>query len=198
MKRSRYLSQLSDQIAGRRWASFLALLLGISNVMLAAWAVTRDTSEKTIVTPPVIDRAFWVHGDNVSPEYLEQMALFFADLALSYNPQNIRERAKLFLRYADPAVHGGLESALLADAEEVERNRIASVFYPVELRIRGSSVALIGDLLTMVGSKQAQTRHAAFRIGFEYRGGRLFVKEFIEVNHAEPFSSSTAPVTAQR
>ena len=92
--------------------ALIAVLMAVCNLVLVTWLVRVDVREKTIVTPPVLEKSFWVHGDDVSPEYLEQMALFFAGLALTYHPDNVDDQVRLFLRYADPLVYGALAARL--------------------------------------------------------------------------------------
>ena len=67
----------------------VAFVMALSNIALAGWVVKTDVREKVIITPPNLGRAFWIQGDEVSPEYLEQMATWFTSLALTYNPDNI-------------------------------------------------------------------------------------------------------------
>lgn len=187
MERRRYLSELAEHTARGRVFALIALVLAASNLGLVAWAMSRDAVERTIVTPPVIERAFWVEDAAASPAYLEQMAVFLAQLALSYSPANVEHQGEVFLRYADPAAYGVLRTRWLEDTERVKRNRVASVFHPLEVRTRGRRVAVLGELRTLVGSKQTDQRRAAFRIDFALRSGRLFVTEFLEVDHADPF-----------
>ena len=190
MREGRYQSLFAEVLWRRNLWMVVALIMAVANLGLSGWVLTSDTREKTIVVPPTLDRSFWVHGDEVSPDYLEQMAVYFASLALSYNPDNIRHQVTLFLRYADPEGYGALAARLEGDTEKVERNRLASVFYPQEIRIKGYQVALTGQLITLVGDKQTEQRQTAFLIAFAYRNGRLFVAKFMEVpNRANPFDS---------
>jgi conjugal transfer pilus assembly protein TraE len=190
MHRQRYLSHLAEALWRRNLWMAIALLLAVANSLLAYGLATRPAvREKTIVLPPSVEKTFWVHGDTVAPEYLEQMALWFADLALTYNPETIAHRVKRFLRHADPTAYGALAARLEADAAKVKRQRLSSVFYPQSIRIEGDQVALTGQLVTLVGSKETNARQATFRMSFAYRHGRLFVLEFQETDHAHPFGS---------
>ena len=192
MRLERYRSALAEALWRRNAWMAVAAVMAVSNVVLAAWLVRVDIHEKTIVTPPVIEKSFWVHGERVSPEYLEQMALFFAGLALTYHPDNIDDQVRIFLRYADPAVYGALAARLEADAEKVRRNNLSAVFYPQEVRVKGLQVALTGQLASFVGNKPIETRQGVFRFQFDYRGGRLFVSQFEEVDRARPLDDRTA------
>jgi len=195
MDKKRFLSTLSQVQWGRDLWRVIALGMAASNVLLACAVVGIDSSEKTIVIPPVVEKAFWVHGDQVSSEYLEQMALFFASLVLTYHPDNIDGQIQLFLRHADPAAHGPLSARLALDRDRIRRNALAQVFYPVAVRVREADrqVALSGDVVSMVGGQATGTRRATYRMKFSYRDARLFVSEFGEApDETDPF----APVPA--
>ena len=190
MRENRYRSLLAETLWRRNLWMAVALAMAVSNLGLAYWVINTDVREKTIVVPPVFEKAFWVHGDEVSPEYLEQMAVFFASLALTYNPDNIDHQVGLFLRYADPKSYGALAAKLEGDAHKIKRNRLSSVFYPQEIRLKGQQAALTGQLTTLVGNKQTEQRQARFLIRFAYRDGRLFVSKFTEVqDSANPFAT---------
>lgn len=189
MRESRYRSLLTDTLWRRNLWMAVALLLAASNVGLAYWVLNTDVREKTIIVPPSFEKTFWVHGDEVSPEYLEQMAVYFAGLALTYNPDNIDHQVNRFLRYADPESYGALAARLEGDTQKIQRNRLSSVFYPQEVRLKGERVILAGQLTTLVGNKQTEQRQARFLIRFTYRDGRLFVSQFTEVQDSEnPFA----------
>lgn len=190
MREGRYRSLLAETLLRRNLWMVVALAMAVSNLGLAYWVLDTDVREKTIVIPPLFEKPFWVHGDEVSPEYLEQMAVFFASLALTYNPDNIGHQVSLFLRYADPKDYGALAAKLEGDASRIRRNRLSSAFYPQEIRLSGQRAALTGQLTTLVGNKQTEQRQATFRIRFAYRSGRLFVSKFTEVqNSANPFAA---------
>ncbi len=195
MRESRYRSLLTETLLRRNLWMAVALLMAVSNVGLSYWVLNTDVREKTIVVPPRFEKSFWVHGDEVSPEYLEQMAVYFAGLALTYNPENISHQVSQFLRYADPESYGALAAKLEGDAHKIQRNRLSSVFYPQEVRLKGEQVLLAGQLTTLVGNKQTEQRQARFLIRFVYRDGRLFVSQFTEVqDSANPFATDSGTV----
>lgn len=190
MMRRNYTSALAEAVRRRNLWILVALLLGVSNLLLAGGLLSRlGVAEKTIVTPPEIRKPFSVQGEEVSPEYLEQMAPWFAGLALTYNPDNIDYQIRQFLSYADPRAYGELAARLESDAEKVRRNQMSSVFHAREVRIRGRQVAVTGTLMTLVASKSTGQREATFLIEFNYRSGRLTVRRFLEVQSDDPFAA---------
>ena len=196
MERRRYVSALAETVHRRNLWMATALAMVLANLLLSCKVLTTSTQEKTIVTPPVLEKAFWVQGEKVAPEYLEMMATFFAGLALSYTKDNIEGQVALFLRYTDPEAHGELATRLNAEAEKIRRNNLSSVFYPVEVRVREKSqqIAITGDLVTMVGEQVTGRRRAVFALRLHYRNGRLFVAEFKESqDEAHPFAAPAQP-----
>ena len=196
MERRRYVSVLAESVHRRNLWMATALAMVLANLLLSCKVLTTSTQEKTIVTPPVLEKAFWVQGEKVAPEYLEMMATFFAGLALSYTKDNIEGQVALFLRYTDPVAHGELATRLNAEAEKIRRNNLSSVFYPVEVRVRDKTqqVAITGDLVTMVGEQVTGRRRAVFALRLSYRNGRLFVAEFNEAtDEAHPFPAAAQP-----
>ena len=178
MNESHYRSLLAQFQWRRNLWMAVAMAMAASNLALTGWMLATAGAEKTIVVPPSFERRFWVQGDTVSPEYLEQMAVWFAHLALTYNPDNIDYQARLFLRYAEPASYGALSAQLAADSERVRHDRISSVFYPREVRTRVDHVSLDGDLVTWVGSRMTGHRRGVFDLRFVHRDGRLYVASF--------------------
>jgi conjugal transfer pilus assembly protein TraE len=62
--------------------------------------------ERTVVTPPTLQKSFWVEGDQVSGSYLEQMAGWIATLILDVSPGNIDYNKTILLQYSAPDAHG--------------------------------------------------------------------------------------------
>jgi hypothetical protein len=43
-------------------------------------------SERTVLVPPEVHKSFWVSGEKVSGDYLQEMAYWYAGLALNITP----------------------------------------------------------------------------------------------------------------
>jgi conjugal transfer pilus assembly protein TraE len=196
MDTRRYQSDLDQaRASARQWRRTAALVIA-GNLLLAVRVLTLDTREKTIITPPVVSEAFWVKGSQVSPSYLETMARYFANLALTFSPSSMAGQKDVLLRYADPSAHGALDAKLTEDADRVQHQKISEVFYPARTRIRTETleVALSGDLVTFVGAQQTGVAHTTYVIRFINRDGQLFVAAFTEAsNESDPFGDRSAP-----
>jgi len=85
-------------------------------------------AEKTVFVPPEIKRSFWVSGSAVSKEYLEEMAYWYAGLALNITPVVSDYQNNLFLTYAAPSEYGRLQAEMGARAEFLKKNNTATQF----------------------------------------------------------------------
>ena len=110
----------ADQASARRATALLAILLAVSmlaTLLLAAHTVRQAGRERVVVVPPAIHKTFWVEAERASPEYLEQMGYFLAQLTLNVTPQSVEHQSRLLLQYAAPASWGDLRTAMAANAE---------------------------------------------------------------------------------
>lgn len=124
-------------------------------IMIGAGVVLRLIgAEKTVVTPPEIRRSFWVSGNAVSKEYLEEMAYWYAGLALNITPTVADYQNSLFLKYAAPSESGRLQAEMGARAEFLKKNNTSTLFSVrnVTPDERNQRVALSGKRLSATRS----------------------------------------------
>lgn len=150
-------------------------------------------SEKIIISPPNIEKSFWVSADGVSKSYLEQMAYFFSGLVLTVTPSTGEYQKKLFLQYASPENHGKLSVEMDTRLEYMRKNSISTVFTVESLKTdeKLMRVAILGNLETFMQDKKISTDRVFYVIAFQNRNGRIFVKEFRETNEKDIFGIGT-------
>jgi conjugal transfer pilus assembly protein TraE len=149
------------------WMGLSALLL-VSNVMLAGFVLTADTSEKTIVVPPQLDQPFSIQGHDVGPEYIEQMARYFSQLLLTYHKQNAQAQFDTVLHYTDPSVYSEMKTRFALDRDRISRNDISSVFYLMGIHIKKQVAIISGELNGYVGSHLVSTQQKTYALHFHY------------------------------
>lgn len=185
---------LSERDNSRLEIRFMRLLTGglILVVLVEAVAISRLAgSEKTVIVPPEINRTFWVSGHAVSKDYLEEMAYWYAGLALNISPTTSDYQNHLFLKYVAPAEYGRLQAEMGARAEFLKRNNTATQFtarsiVPDEKNMRA---AITGTLVTWASDKKAGERSATYMVGFKYINGKLYVSDFKETSDQNPFGN---------
>lgn len=159
----------------------VGIAMGVSNLLLVFLVLTSQTPEKTIVVPADVNKSFWVQGDKVAPEYLEQMAAYFANNLLTYNPENAVGQFETVLRFADPRANMELRKALTADLEDIRSKQRGSVFYIQQTKVKGKQALLFGQKIDMATGVVIGSQIKGYAIDFDYRNGKLFVASFKEV-----------------
>lgn len=166
----------------------VAITLVVANLVLIAKVMTADT--RTYITPPSIEKGFWISGRDASPEYLEQMALWFTQLALNITPSSMKYQNEVLLRYVDPVLHGEIKTRAAMNVERARRDEVSQVFYVSNYRIDTPKmrVALTGTLQRWVGSTQVTPEQRTYRIAFRMNAGSIIVSEFKEADPNDPFN----------
>jgi conjugal transfer pilus assembly protein TraE len=193
----------ADQASARRATALLAILLAVSmlaTLLLAAHTLRQAGRERVVVVPPAIHKTFWVEAERASPEYLEQMGYFLAQLTLNVTPQSVEHQSRLLLQYAAPASWGDLRTAMAANAERIKRDGASTVFSPQDLQVDEATqrVGLRGLLTTFISDRRVSEVSKGYAIELQYAGGRIFLKTFRETTPNDPLElqtrSSAAPV----
>lgn len=197
MKFKRFRSDLATaQWGGRLWSG-VALLMIVSNLVLAIYLLGHDSREKTIVVPPDMERPFSVRGNEASSEYLSQLGEWFASLTLSYTPKNIDYRSQVFLRYAAPESYSALQTHLQDEAKRIKRNEMSAMFFPMDARVRGEFVAITGEQVLRVGREIVSEKRITYRLQLRLQDGFPHIVEFIEVEREKPFSTADSAATSR-
>lgn len=140
--------------------------------------------ERTIVVPPTIEKSFWVTKNQVSKEYLEQMASFVAWLILDVTPGTVDWKKDILLNYVAPEQHGSMKSRQEVEAERLKRINASTFFLPQQLvaNDHDQTVAVRGRLRTQVNGQETATDTKAYLAEFQYVGGRVHLKAFKEIS----------------
>jgi conjugal transfer pilus assembly protein TraE len=190
-----FRNYLSAQANATQEIRFMRILLaGLLMVILVVAGVVLKLvgNEKTVLVPPEIKRSFWVSGNAVSREYLEDMAYWYAGLALNITPAVSTYQNSLFLKYAAPSEFGRLQMEMGARADFLKKNNTATQFSVrnITLDEKTLRVALSGTLFTWASDKKAGERQTTYLVGFKHMNGRLYVSEFKETSDQNPFDSA--------
>ena len=136
-------------------------------------------SARTIVTPPVIDRAFWVSGNKVSAEYLELMGPFVAQMILDISTQSAAYKRDMLLRFVLPSASTELRIRMDKEAARLGTNGATTAFRIARVTANADSlsVRMDGTLSTYINGKtyDADTSYVA---QFKYDSGTLWLDSF--------------------
>jgi conjugal transfer pilus assembly protein TraE len=174
---------------------FLLLCASVmANALLAVMAIANKSTHRETLTPPTINKSFWVDGESVSPEYLEQMGKFLVDLAVNNTPLNCETNRTALLKYVGSGSYGAIGSQTAANCKILEKSRLSNFFSVGSVTVKSSerSIVFNGSLTRWLNDKRMPDRAAAYRLKLGYSGGRIYLEELLEVDprQADQFSES--------
>ena len=155
--------------------------------------------DRVIVTPPSIDKTFWVSKDRVSSSYLEQMGSFIAYLTLDVSPQSIDWKKSMLLQYVSPDVYGALQTRQDLEADRLRRLNATTQFSVAQLlpNEEAMNVTLKGRLATFINGARTSDIDKEYVAEFEFKGNRVHIRNFKEIGNGESATKvSTANVGA--
>ena len=178
MKFRLHNSRLGDLFQQRNLLLSLSAMLLALNFTQALFTFFR--LERIIVVPPDIKQEFWLEKNKVSASYLEEMALFFADLILESSPESAAYKRDIILRNTVSSGYGPLKTRLLEDEERLKKEHLTTSFQASSVKVDPEKlfVELTGDLIHFVGEKRISQSRDTYQFQFEYRHGRLLIKAF--------------------
>ncbi len=173
------LQHLREMVRTRNglWMAVSMLLL-LANLGLTGLAWVVSGKDRVLLIPSEICHSFWVSADDVAPAYLEQMAVYFTERLLTYNPQSLETQLAAVLPLMDPGYFGVLKNQVSEEVKKVTAQKISSSFFIQQVRVNGLQVHLDGSLmLQMAGVVVSQTPTQAI-VTFSNHQGRLYVSAF--------------------
>lgn len=182
MDKKEYTSALVATRQSNKFLSKLVAGLVISNIALAYFVMTADTSEKTILVPPNFDKPMSFAGGELTPAYLEQMGRFFGGLLLTWHKANAMAQFDQVLTYVDPAIYTALRDQFTADFKRISRSDLSSVFYMNGLDVKKNVVILKGIQHLKVGNQIVSQGQKYYELTFSYPSGRLLITSYRELS----------------
>ena len=176
--------------------SILFVSLGL-NVMLGSsvLSLSKQASPRHILTPPVLEKSFWVEGNNLSQEYLEQMGLYVLQLNLNVSPNSVRYFGRKMLEITDPRAHPVITKRIDVTAARLERDAVSTVFSPqdvfVDVKQHPNKIAFSGKLVTLLSDKRIAEFVKTYVIEFGWVGNKTVVVDFRETNDRDPLGVKT-------
>jgi type IV conjugative transfer system protein TraE len=184
----KHLSGLQKQ---RQFLLFLSSFLLIINFLQSFLLIFKK--DRIVIVPSQLQQSFWVEGNNFSPSYLEEQALYFSHLLLDITQSNFISQAQVVLRYVDSKTYGDFKVKLLTQLERLKKDNLSLAFVAVDWQVNVDdlSVTITGDLLCYVASQRVSVNRKSYKVSFSSNKGRLFLKTFedLEKSNQEGMNS---------
>jgi conjugal transfer pilus assembly protein TraE len=192
-----YLQNLSQASMLR---TSILTLLAVSLVLNVVQALTvlgmsQKTAPRHVLIPPVLEKSFWLEGNTLSQEYLEQMGLYVLQLNLNVSPQSVRYFGRKMLEITDPRAHPQITKRIDITAARLERDAVSTVFSPqdvfVDTKQYPNRIAFSGKLVTLMSDKRIAEFVKVYVIEFGWVGNKTVVVDFRETNDRDPLGVKT-------
>lgn len=145
MKKDAYEADVQVLLTQNRnlWMTVGGLVILLILALMLAWSSLG--SSRTVVTPPNIEKSFWITNGTASDTYLIQMAEWVSYLTLDVTPDNVAYKSDLLLKLAHPDYHGALQQKLRINAEKIRRDNAATSF---DVRVAKAAPDVLAAILT--------------------------------------------------
>ena len=185
MKREAYEADVQMLIRQNRflWITLGGIVTALVLALLVAWAGMGAT--RTVVTPPKIEKSFWITDNTASGEYIDQMAQWVSYLTLDVTPDNVQYKSDLLLKLAHPDYHGALQQKLRVNAEKIRRDNAATSFDIRTVRAAPDALAavLTGQLKVLINGTPVKNEIRHYLARFDLDGGKAQLIQFKQVKN---------------
>lgn len=144
-----------------------------------------SVSERIIMVPG-ITKELIVESNSVSGSYLEETALLFISALLDLTPTTASIKKDIILKHTSKRSPESLKSLQNYFADAINNHKkfqLSTFFGPKKLHVDSKKLQVIveGVLTSTFGKRGFEEREARYKLSFDYVGGYLQLKEFIEL-----------------
>jgi type IV conjugative transfer system protein TraE len=185
MKLETYTSKLSEVLKQRNQFAIGVMLSMLLNLGLLGLSFKLSSNKHIIVTPPVLDEAFWIENKKVSSSYLRLMADYFSRLLLNTSSVSLNARREAVLSLVDIKSLSTFQHLLLEEEDAIRNGNFITIFNPTQydVDINHLTVDIIGDLSIFQGKQEIRNHKKIYKIQFTFSGpsGKMLIKGFEDV-----------------
>lgn len=181
MLKGTYTSRLVDANFTTRLWMLIGLSMMLINGLLTVKILATDVTEKTILVPGGLSKPLWVQGETLSPQYIEEVARYFANLLLVYQKATARAQFDEVLRYVSPDIYAQVKAELDREADRISRTQISSIFYMTGVHVVNQTAYVSGQTRAFVGAALAAEKEKTYQFDFAQGEGGLRITAFKEV-----------------
>lgn len=174
--------QLNKQLKGcLTKLVLLSAVLLVSNLLLTAAIFRQD--HRVILVPTHLNKELMTTVGSVSEEHLELITRDYIGLILNLTPENYAYAESSILKHTHPSSYGSIQHELGELARDIKDRNVVINFLTTDMVVdkQKLKVDVTGYLQTNIGLKAISKELKKYRIGYDFTGSRLTLKEFYEV-----------------
>ncbi|WP_018694125.1 TraE/TraK family type IV conjugative transfer system protein [Algicola sagamiensis] len=181
MLKNTYKSHIVEQSLSARFYKILTLILAISHLLAVLWFINYEFEEKVIIHPLSLTQKYAVDKENPDPLYIEKLATELLSARFHYIPDTVSFQFENLAKHFHPSIYGLKKSELANKAKFIKKRDESSAFYPMSIYVSNYQAFITADIKTYLGKKNISEKLRTFQMDFEYSGGRIWLKENVEV-----------------
>lgn len=179
------LANKVERITKQRDLFFLLTLVLTASVFLLSLRLA--TFDQKIVMVPGINREMAVSGSEVSGSYLEETAFLFLSHLLDITASSAGHRRQLVLKYTSyskPSYSKAINDYFARVEDQYKQFDLSTHFTVKNMRVNSERLEVIADgiLTSWYGKRGQDSQELSYKISFEYSGGFLRLKEFVNLS----------------
>ena len=165
-------------ILQRNIAILLAGLMLLGNLLLTATIF--GLKQTTVIVPANLKSQISLNQEQVSKSYIEEMTGFFLSYLLDVNSSSAAYKADIILRHVFPGYYQEMKHYLDEEDKKYKQFNLATSFNPsvMEIDEKLLIVKVKGHLISYFGKSGYKQEQANYNIAYEYKNGRLLLKDF--------------------
>ena len=177
-----------DQVARQR--NFLLLLVIVSVFSVAALSLKLITTEEKVILAPGLNQEVWTSDKGVSISYLEETSAMYLPLLLDLTSDSIDWKKELLMNHvsqSDAKYMRLINEYFAATKEKYKRFSLSTHFAVKSFKVNQKelTVKASGQLTSRFGERGVQSIPAVYGLSFEWRSGKLLLKEFVKLSKEE-------------
>lgn len=175
----------SMSIISRQRNFFLALSMMLV-VCLFLVSLKLAVSEERTILVPGLQQEVWVSKEGVASSYLEQNAVMYLPMLLDLDATSIdwkRDRVLEYVSTSDAQYLKGLSEYFAKVKEHYTKFSLSTHFALKKLitNPKTLTVTAYGQLISRFGNRGFEQESVAYSIKYDWIGGRLLLKEFLQI-----------------
>jgi conjugal transfer pilus assembly protein TraE len=189
MNESKFKNQIDEITASRNFHKKGNYVLTSIVIVLVLTVFANSGNIRTVVVPPVLTKGFWLDENAADPEYIRQMAHYFAGLALNVHSDSVDFNHQQFLKFTSTRAHPKLQAELGAEAARIKKSNITQQFHPKQIKILEGKreAAVLGRRIASVGRTETFNDLENYKMEFSFEDGKIVVTNFEKADLYDPF-----------
>ncbi|EAH9555030.1 TraE/TraK family type IV conjugative transfer system protein [Campylobacter coli] len=175
----KYKNQMDKYIFENITFRIVTLILSFVILVLIWVILARTDSQKVVFMPPkIVNREFWIAGNQVSKGYLHEMGQFISFNLLNITKENARNNIDNLLTLVDPKFYQEVKTKLLEQMNYIIDNAISRTFFvsAIDADTKGQ-IKVFGVVKDIISDKVVRSSQSVLKINYIIEQGRFILND---------------------